>query len=70
MLFRSGLGVDELSTTPPLVPPIKYIVRRLKLAECTELANFALECESSAEILTRSQALVSRAAPDLFGGRA
>ena len=65
-----GLGVDELSTTPPLVPPIKYIVRRLKLAECTELANFALECESSAEILTRSQALVSRAAPDLFGGRA
>jgi len=62
-----GLGVDELSTTPPLVPPIKYIVRRLKLAECKELADFALGCESSAEILTRSQALVSRAAPDLFG---
>ncbi|MFM8468895.1 MAG: phosphoenolpyruvate--protein phosphotransferase [Limisphaerales bacterium] len=62
-----GLGVDELSTTPPLVPPIKYIVRRLKLAECRELADFALNCESSAEILTRSQALVSRAAPDLFG---
>jgi len=62
-----GLGVDELSTTPPLVPPIKYIIRRLKLAECTELADFALNCESSAEILTRSQALVSRAAPDLFG---
>jgi phosphoenolpyruvate-protein phosphotransferase (PTS system enzyme I) len=65
-----GLGVDELSTTPPLVPPIKYIVRRLKLAECQELARFALDCESSAEILTRSQALVSRAAPDLFGGSA
>lgn len=65
-----GLGVDELSTTPPLVPPIKYIVRRLRLAECQELARFALDCESSAEILTRSQALVSRAAPDLFGGSA
>lgn len=62
-----GLGVDELSITPPLVPPIKYIIRRLKLAECKELANFALNCESSAEILTRSQALVSRAAPDVFG---
>ncbi len=61
-----GLGVDELSTTPPLVPPIKYIIRRLKLAECVALAEFALACESSAEILTRSQALVSRAAPDLF----
>lgn len=65
-----GLGVDELSTTPPLVPPIKYIIRRLKLAECRELADFALSCESSAEILTRSQALVSRAAPDLFSGSA
>ncbi|NBV24311.1 MAG: phosphoenolpyruvate--protein phosphotransferase [Proteobacteria bacterium] len=63
-----GLGVDELSITPPLVPPIKYIIRRLKLSECKELADFALNCESSAEILTRSQALVSRAAPDLFGG--
>lgn len=62
-----GLGVDELSITPALVPPIKYIIRRLKLSECQELANFALNCESSAEILTRSQALVSRAAPDLFG---
>lgn len=62
-----GLGVDELSTTPPLVPPIKYIIRRLKHSECTALAEFALTCESSAEILTRSQALVSRAAPDLFG---
>jgi len=65
-----GLGVDELSITPPLVPPIKYIVRRLKLAECQELARFALECESSAEILARSQAIVSRAAPDLFGSLA
>ncbi|MBM3831409.1 MAG: phosphoenolpyruvate--protein phosphotransferase [Verrucomicrobia bacterium] len=65
-----GLGVDELSITPPLVPPIKYIVRRLKLAECQELARFALECESSAEILARSQGIVSRAAPDLFGSLA
>jgi len=63
-----GLGVDELSTTPPLVPPIKYIIRRLKLADCRELADFALSCESSAEILGRSQALVARAAPDLFAG--
>lgn len=65
-----GLGVDELSITPPLVPPIKYIVRRLKLAECQELARFALECDSSAEILARSQGIVSRAAPDLFGSLA
>ena len=65
-----GLGVDELSITPALVPPIKYIIRRLQLSECQELAAFALECESSAEILTRAQALVARAAPDWFGAGA
>src|SRR5213075_1616933 len=27
-----GLGVDELSAAPPLVPQIKYMVRRLKIA--------------------------------------
>jgi phosphotransferase system enzyme I (PtsI) len=26
-----GLGVDELSAAPPVVPQIKYIIRRLKL---------------------------------------
>ncbi len=62
-----GLGVDELSATPPLVPPVKHIIRHLKLSECQELADFALACESSAEILTRSQALVARSAPELFG---
>ena len=28
-----GLGVDELSAAPPLVPPVKFIIRRLKLSE-------------------------------------
>src|SRR5204862_7636436 len=44
-----GLGVDELSAAPPLVPAVKFIIRRLKLAEATELAEFALVCESACE---------------------
>src|SRR5581483_7337544 len=28
-----GLGVDELSAAPPLVPPVKFLIRRLKLNE-------------------------------------
>ena len=28
-----GLGVDELSAAPPLVPPVKFLIRRLKLSE-------------------------------------
>lgn len=61
-----GLGVDELSAAPPSLAQLKYLIRRLKLAEAQELAAFALACESAAEILARSQALAQRAAPGLF----
>lgn len=61
-----GLGVDELSVAPPNVPQIKYLIRRLKLSEARELAEFALSCESGVEILRRSSALVEKVAPSLF----
>jgi phosphotransferase system enzyme I (PtsI) len=63
-----GLGVDELSAAPPLVPQIKYMVRRLKIEEARALAEFALSCESGAEILVRCQALARQSAPSLFEG--
>jgi phosphotransferase system enzyme I (PtsI) len=61
-----GLGIDELSAAPSLVPPVKFIIRRLKLAEARELAAFALSCESAAEILARCQELARNIAPALF----
>ena len=65
-----GLGVDELSATPSLVPPVKYLIRRLKVEETKELAEFALNCESSSEILSRSLGLARKAAPSLFENKA
>jgi phosphotransferase system enzyme I (PtsI) len=64
-----GLGVDELSAAPPVVPQVKYIVRRLKLAEAQELAAFALQCESPSEIYARCQTLARQTAPSLFEGK-
>jgi len=61
-----GLGVDELSATPSAVPQIKHLIRRLKVSECRDLAELALNCESGAQILARAQALVRQAAPSLF----
>lgn len=61
-----GLGVDELSAAPPTVPQIKFLIRRLKISEARELAAFALQCESAAEILRRCQALAHQSAPELF----
>ena len=61
-----GLGVDELSAAPSLVPSLKFLIRRLKLSEARELAAFALECESASEILARCQELARQIAPGLF----
>ena len=61
-----GLGVDELSAAPPTVPQIKFLIRQLKMSEASQLAAFALQCESSAEILDRCKALAKQSAPQLF----
>jgi phosphoenolpyruvate-protein kinase (PTS system EI component) len=65
-----GLGVRELSMAPPLLPRVKFLIRRLKMADAMELAQFALNCESGREILERSQALARRIAPGLFESQA
>lgn len=61
-----GLGVDELSAAPPLVAPMKFLIRRLKLSEAKELADFALQAETAGEILSRCQELARQVAPSLF----
>ncbi len=64
-----GLGVDELSAAPPVIDEVKYIIRSVKSSEAQALAEFALQCESSTEILARCQELARAAAPGLFENR-
>ena len=61
-----GLGADELSAAPPTVPQIKHLIRHLNMGEARGLAEFALQCESSAEIQERCTAFAKKTAPDLF----
>jgi phosphotransferase system enzyme I (PtsI) len=61
-----GLGIDELSAALPLVPQVKFLIRRLKMEEAKQLAAFALDSESAAEILARCQELARQIAPGLF----
>jgi phosphotransferase system enzyme I (PtsI) len=61
-----GLGVNELSAAPPLVAPLKFLIRRLKISEAQALADFALGCESGPEILARCLELAQQIAPSLF----
>ena len=61
-----GLGIDELSVAPPMLPQIKYLIRRIKLSEAQKLAAQAIQCESSVDILVQSRAMVQRVAPGMF----
>ena len=61
-----GLGVTELSAAPSVVPQIKFLIRRLKMSEARELAEFALQCDSGSEILARCRKLTKQVAPSLF----
>lgn len=45
-----GLGVDELSMAPPLIPAARYVLRNLKLTEAKELAQTAMAMESPSAI--------------------
>jgi len=61
-----GLGVDELSAAPPVVPQIKFLIRRLHMDDARKLADHALQCDSGMEILAQAQELARKIAPSLF----
>jgi phosphotransferase system enzyme I (PtsI) len=46
-----GLGVDELSMSPPLIPAVKYLIRSMNLSDAQKLAADALKLNSAKEIL-------------------
>lgn len=61
-----GLGVDELSCAPPLVPQIKKLIRQIKQSEAEALVKQAFECDSGTEIHALSLQLARKVAPTLF----
>lgn len=61
-----GLGVDELSVAPRHVAQVKYLIRRIKMDEARELADFASNAEKASEIRARAQKYVEGIAPSLF----
>ena len=47
-----GLGIDELSMSPPLIPAVKYLIRSMNLSDAQTLAAEALKMTTAKEILT------------------
>jgi phosphotransferase system enzyme I (PtsI) len=65
-----GLGVDELSAAPAVLDEVKYMIRRVKLEEARQLAEFALASESPTEIFARCVEFARQTAPSLFESKA
>jgi len=62
-----GLGVDELSAGPSLVPRVKRAVQSLAIPECRELVEVALNLDTASEILARCLELANTRYGDLLG---
>lgn len=45
-----GLGVDELSMTPTLIPTAKYVIRSMKMSDARKLAEESLSLTTATEI--------------------
>ncbi|MDD2765885.1 MAG: phosphoenolpyruvate--protein phosphotransferase [Opitutaceae bacterium] len=50
-----GLGVDELSMSPPSLPAVKYFVRAMKMSDARQLAAEALTLTDPKEIYARAE---------------
>lgn len=61
-----GMGVDELSVSPPAVPLVKHVIRNVRYGDVESLAEQALRSESGDEVLALCRDLVSRAAPEVL----
>lgn len=61
-----GMGVDELSATPPAVPLVKEIIRHLRLAEAQDLAEAARGMSTGQEVFECCRTLVRRIAPEIL----
>jgi len=47
-----GLGLDEISTSPVMIPEIKKIIRQMDYEEAKEIAQYVLTLRTGAEIMT------------------
>ena len=62
-----GLGMDELSAGPTLVPRVKSAVQRLTITECRQLVEEVLTLDTPSAVLARCTEVAQRNFPELLG---
>ena len=61
-----GLGVDELSISPPSALMVKDVIRHLQHSECVELAEEALKDGETDRTLKRCRDLLAKTSPEIL----
>lgn len=61
-----GMGADELSVSPSLVPLVKDVIRNLRYAQAETLAAQAITSESPKEVLDLCRKLTQEIAPEII----
>ncbi len=61
-----GLGIDELSVGPVAVPPVKRVIRALRIEEARTLTREALAAGSADEVARLADDLLRRTVPEVF----
>ena len=61
-----GLGLRNLSITPPAIPEIKKIIRSVSIDQCRHIARKANSFDSDREIISYLRGEVSKVLPEAF----
>ena len=70
VLILLGLGLDEFSTSPILLPEIKKIIRAFKLQDAKKMAEKALTFQTGVEVENFARRRLKEILPELVVGRA
>ena len=60
-----GLGIHELSMSPVSIPKVHRVIRSIRMHEAEQLVDFALGCDTCAEVQEACQGLIRRSCPEL-----
>ncbi len=61
-----GVGVHELSMSPLSIPPLRRLIRKIRMYEAEEVAEKCLKCATAGEALELSENFLRTVAPDIF----
>lgn len=61
-----GLGADELSVSPAMIPIVKKVIRNAELSQAQALAVDALQSNSGEQVLSKCREMVTNIAPEIL----